>query len=345
MHEIKENTEIPIRHARILRGPTQLAFDITNKCNLNCLHCFNRSNENSKVSDELSDREVINFIKDVIKMKPHNICICGGEPTLRFNLLCQISRMLSSNGIMVSLVTNGLSMTSEKALLLKESGVERIQVSLDGATDKTHETLRIAKGSFNKAIEAIKIFKEMKIKEVGVAFTPTKFNCEELEKIFELCKSLGVNIFRVQPLMILGRARSNVENILPSEFQYRNLVRKINELKYYNKEPIIQWGDPIDHLIRFRTTAQHMVSFLTIQANGDIVVSPYLPISVGNIRKNSIIKYWEKGLPRIWENDFVKNIASRIMCISDFGKEHKGLPIVWFDENIRYDLIKDKVFS
>lgn len=45
-----------------LIGPHQMAFDITNKCNLRCLHCFNSSGENAIINDELTDYEVVEFI-------------------------------------------------------------------------------------------------------------------------------------------------------------------------------------------------------------------------------------------------------------------------------------------
>lgn len=47
------------RFTHILRAPHQVSFDITNKCNLRCLHCFNSSGENDVVKNELSDEEVL----------------------------------------------------------------------------------------------------------------------------------------------------------------------------------------------------------------------------------------------------------------------------------------------
>lgn len=60
-------------------GPYQLALDITNKCNLRCLHCYNASGENRVMEHELSDDEVIKFVKDILPMKLLNFCFCGGE--------------------------------------------------------------------------------------------------------------------------------------------------------------------------------------------------------------------------------------------------------------------------
>ncbi|MEW6482827.1 MAG: 4Fe-4S cluster-binding domain-containing protein [bacterium] len=82
MAEIKlpQASSISVKHGRILRGPHQFAFDLTNRCNFRCLHCFNLSGKNWIVKDELNDDEVLEFIRDVADLKPFNLCFCGGEP-------------------------------------------------------------------------------------------------------------------------------------------------------------------------------------------------------------------------------------------------------------------------
>jgi len=113
--QIPEGTKIPLKHARILKGPYQIAMDITNRCNYRCLHCYNRSGENFTIGDELTDKEKIEVIKDVVKLKPYNFCFCGGEPMIAEKILYEGAKILSSNGVMVSMVTNGSLITKENA--------------------------------------------------------------------------------------------------------------------------------------------------------------------------------------------------------------------------------------
>jgi MoaA/NifB/PqqE/SkfB family radical SAM enzyme len=332
---------VALSHAKILKGPHQIAFDITNRCNYKCLHCFNRSGENWLIKDELSNEEVEKFVKDIAELKPLNFCFCGGEPLLRKDVLYKSAVILSSKGIIVSLVTNGSLVTKEIAKELKRNGVKRIQVSLDGANPESVEFLRKNKKSFNYAVNAISIFAEEGF-EVGVAFAPTRKNWNEIEETYRLVKKLGARSFRVQPLMIIGRAQLH-EEILPTPLQYREIVRTINKLKLEDSE--VEWGDPVDHLIRFRTICEHLVNFVNIKANGGIAPSPYLPIVVGNIRKRRFTDYWEAGLARIWEIPLVKRLASKIVSNSDFGKEHRNIPRVWFDKDIELDIIDDNLFG
>lgn len=128
------------QQALLLRGPSQISFDITNRCNFRCLHCFNRSGEVN--SSELTNNEVLELIKDIVFTKPFNFCFCGGEPLLREKVLCESATILTNQGIMVSMVTNGYLLNKARAVRLKKAGISRIQVSLDGAKAKTHETLR-----------------------------------------------------------------------------------------------------------------------------------------------------------------------------------------------------------
>ena len=92
----------------ILRGPFEIAIDITNKCNYRCLQCYNARGENNTEGNELSDSEFLDLVDDICPMKPNNVCFCGGEPTLRLNLLCESAKRLRQSGIKsVSMVTNG----------------------------------------------------------------------------------------------------------------------------------------------------------------------------------------------------------------------------------------------
>ena len=341
---LPQTSNIIERHSKTLTGPTQLSFDITNKCNFKCLHCFNRSSENFVMKDELTDEEVMEFVHDLVKIKPYNICFCGGEPLLRDKLIYKAASILSKAEINVSMVTNGSLMTKEKAIRLKESGALRIQVSLDGATKESYAKLRQS-DSYDKAVNAIKYLKEVGINDLSVSFTPTSFNVHEFKDVFKIIYDLGAKELRVQPIMIIGRAKQHISELEPSPLQYRNLVKDIYEIQSQYGASYVEWGDPVDHLLRFRSVNSSLVTYLTIKANGGIACSPYIPLIIGNIKKYSLSKYWNAGLIRIWEAEIVQKMAANIKCMQDFGKEQKDLPIVWFDEDIYIDMIDNNLIK
>lgn len=63
-----------------LVAPIMVAFDITNKCNLKCVHCFNHSGENI-FDDELSNEEKLDVVSQILELNPYIVCLCGGETT------------------------------------------------------------------------------------------------------------------------------------------------------------------------------------------------------------------------------------------------------------------------
>ena len=314
----------------VLRAPHQVAFDITNNCNLRCLHCFNSSGENDVVSNELSDSEVLNFMKNLSEMNLYNVCFCGGETFLRKDLMCECIKVLKPSGTHCTAVTNGVLATSENIHKLESAGLDGIQFSLDGLKE-SHERLRNKKGVFSSVIEAIDYVLNETMLRLSIAFTPTVFNVNDFPKVYELL----VEIFeksnrhtsndyidlRLQPLMLLGRAKDN-SSIIPTESQYRWLVQQINEIKFSEKyQPCIdvKWGDPIDHLLRFRDT-NYFMDQVSIHANGDIVVSAYLPLVVGNIRKHSLSEYWDAGLKTIWATSIVQYLSARVQSVYDMER-------------------------
>ena len=357
--EYTQKSDLKKKHSDLLRGPTQISFDITNECNLNCKHCFNRSGENEKIKKELSDEEKLDFIKQIKDLKPFNFCFCGGEPLIKFNLICEGAKILSENDINVSMVSNGWFLTKDKINKLKSSGVNRLQISLDGEKE-SHEYLRGKEGSFQRAIKAIEHGVDAGL-DTSVAFCPTAFNFNEIEDVFNIVKEIGVNEFRIQPLMLLGRGKNNY-NIEANKKQYIALLKDIEKLKkkYHIKsldngfdnvsgsDIKIQWGDPIDHLIRQRTSLKSFWTVVGVQADGSIAPSPYLPITVGNIRNHSFKDYWENGLSKIWEFKVLRDIAGKINCVKDMGNfsnDNENIPQVWFEENLELDLIDDDLLG
>ena len=277
-------------------GPYQLALDITNKCNLRCLHCYNASGENRVMEHELSDDEVIKFVKDILPMKLLNFCFCGGETLLRKELICKCIKMLSNCGVRTAIVTNGILASESVIRDLYHSGLNSIQFSVDGAKAESHDKLRNKTGVYDSVFRAIDIVRKYDM-EMSIAFTPTSFNIEELEELHTKLESMSFNNkieLRVQPLMPLGRGN--------------------------------------DHLIRFPEHTELPMYYISIRANGDIVTSPYLPLVVGNIRNHSIEEYWNGGLYELWKKKIPCYMAAFIKSVGDMGRITEKFPATFMDD-------------
>lgn len=338
------------KYAELVRAPHQLSFDITNKCNLRCLHCFNNSGENIVMDDELSDGEVLDFMHSLTNLKIYNLCFCGGETLLRKDLIIECLKILTASGSHASLVSNGILADEDTIKQLEVAGLTSIQFSLDGMK-ASHDRLRNKEGVFEKVIKAIKYVIHHTKMRLSVAFTPTSFNIDEFNAIHsflvdEYSKSYRANTndaadLRMQALMILGRAKEN-ENIEPSDSQYRNLVSSIQKIEYENRSRFVNvtWGDPVDHLVRYKDT-NNFINFAMIHANGDIVVSAYLPLIVGNIRKHSLEEYWNSGLSTIWDTKIIQYFMSHMMSIHDMEMMTYKISDINMDGDIQLDVIEN----
>lgn len=336
------------RYSEVLIGPHHVAIDITNKCNLRCLHCYNSSGENDVIKTELSDHEVLEFMKSLSTINLYSLCLCGGEPLLRKELIFDSLKILTENAIRTSMVTNGLLATEDTLARLDELGLNSIQFSLDG-NKASHDKLRNQAGAYKQVLKAIEYVLKNTGMHLSIAFSPTRFNINDITEVYDLLKRLFIesgrdeeNDFidlRCQPLMILGRAKKH-QDIIPSEFQYRKLVNTVRRLEVEGDAKIIQitWGDPVDHLIRYKN-ANNLLDQVVVHANGDIVVSAYLPLVIGNIRKHSLKEYWDKGLNKVWSTKIVQFLVSKMVSISEMDEITNVISDINMDSVLYIDLI------
>jgi len=331
-------TAIPLsEQSSILRGPSQLGVDVTNRCNMKCRHCFNLSGTRL-LRDELTDAELLDLAHQIAAFSPIGMCICGGEPLLRPNLVCEMVSILSPHVQQINMVTNGLLVTPRIARRLKEAGIYGVQVSLDGATPESYEFLRMVPGGFQKAVRGIGLLKDAGI-ETAVAFAPTRRNIDELDEFLDFVQQLGVTEVRTQPMMIFGEGIVHARDIVPTEEQYRRFVRSIHKRNWESEDGVlVDWGDPIDHYIRFTTVLPEPNMFAEVKADGALGVSTYLPLYVGNIRRHTFNEYWEGGFNRIWTLPIVKMLAGVVTSIPEMSMVK---PLTYFDKPISFDILED----
>lgn len=326
---------------KYLKSPLLMSWDITNRCNMNCKHCLNRSNDTNihSYNDELTEEEIDNVIEQIIEIKPFAICICGGEPTLSPHLFNIIKR-ISSTGIDVNMVSNGYIIDSEFAKKLKKSGLKFIQISVDGINAQTHDSFRQTPQAFDRAINAIKNLLDNGLL-VATSFCPNKSNIHQFDKYVDFIASLGCNEVRVMPLMPMGRAFDEFEKLEPSPEEYLKLAHIVarKKLQYSQSLFEIEFGDPLEHIYIATHGGRKEAISMEIKSNGDIGVSPYLPITVGNVKKHKLQEYWDNGYNKIWGHPTVNNLAQKIHTLEDF----KNINLrTWSIERQTFDLLEEE---
>ena len=165
-----------------------VVWNMTRRCNLKCVHCYAQS-EDLSYDNELNREQSLAMIDDLAEFGVPVILFSGGEPTVHPRL-AEYAEYAVSKGMRAVISTNGTLITKEMAKVLKEIGLSYVGISLDGL-EETHDKFRGIKGSFQKALAAIKNCQEVGIK-VGLRFTINKRNVSEIPGIFDLLEKLDV---------------------------------------------------------------------------------------------------------------------------------------------------------
>ena len=141
------------------------------------------------------------------------VAVTGGEPLVRkdlFDILSEVSRM----GFPWGMVTNGMLVNEEVVEKCIKSGMKTVSVSLDDLAS-THNWLRNNETSFERAINALKLFEKSKSFSAVEAITCVNTtNIKQLDDIFETLKGIGVHSWRLFTIFPKGRAEINKELVL-----------------------------------------------------------------------------------------------------------------------------------
>lgn len=181
------------------RTPRFAEWVSTLACDLACPHCA--ACAGAPAGDELDTTEALALLDAFSELGVEHLCVSGGEPTLRADWQTNIARALDLfRG--VHLITNGH--LGERLLRIAESlpGHERltVAVSLDG-TRGAHDGRR-GEGSFDRAVSILRASSSI---EREVITTIARDNVGEVDVLADLCVSLGVRFWTLQPAVPLGR--------------------------------------------------------------------------------------------------------------------------------------------
>lgn len=201
----------------------------TEKCNLRCTMCNIWKTENP-YDLSLENFEKLNNLK--------YINISGGEPFLRSDLE-KIIKILKKNNPNSSIIisSNGFLTNQIVALMKKLMFVDKnigIRISIDG-TKEFHNQIRGVANSFENAIQTVKQLKQNNINNLGLAFTISDYNKNELIKVYKLSKELGIE-FSMSSVQNSEIYFSKSDNTIVFDKNLENQINFIiyDQLKSYN---------------------------------------------------------------------------------------------------------------
>ncbi len=184
--------------------PFLVFWEITRACALACSHCRAEA-QSRRHPEELNSIEAARLIQQLAAWKPPMLVLTGGDPLMRRDAL-DLVRQAAAAGLHV-----GLSPSATARLLqadfaaIKAAGVQRMSLSLDGATRKTHDAFRGVAGTYDRTIEAVKRAHAAGL-DLQINTTLTRGNLHEFEDFKNLMFELKPAMWSVFLLVPTGRA-------------------------------------------------------------------------------------------------------------------------------------------
>lgn len=197
----------PVPEARKPKGPVVI-WNLIRRCNLTCKHCYTTSAD-IDFAGELDTAEAHAVLDDLKAFHVPALILSGGEPLMRADIF-ELSRRARELGIYTGLSTNGTLITEDNIDEIADVGYDYVGISIDGL-EATHDAIRQRQGAFRESMHAVKLCKERGIK-VGLRFTLTRENADQLGDILELIERHDVDKFYVSHLNYGGRGRRHSKN-------------------------------------------------------------------------------------------------------------------------------------
>ena len=282
--------------------PFILFWEVTRACALACRHCRAIAQPQPH-PQELNHEEALALVDTIAELAPPMLVLTGGDPMMRRDIFELIERA-TARGLRVALspaATNRLIHTDFHKL--RQAGVVSMSLSLDGATQETHDTFRGVSHTFERTLQAARMAKEAGI-QLQINTTISRTTLPELEGFVELLKQIQPDVWSVFLLVPTGRA--TLEE-LPTADQLETLWQRLLELR--SELPFAIKTTEGHHYRRAMMQAakacgapapRHMVptrdgkGVLFISHVGEIQPSGFLPLTAGNVRTDNMVEIYRK---------------------------------------------------
>ena len=310
-NKIKEKnlTDFALLRESLYKKPIlrSLFFEITDACNMACLHCGSHASPCKKqYLDFESIKKVATEVAKSYDPSQIMVCLTGGEPMLHPDFY-EIASFITGLGFMCGITTNATLIDKDAAQKIKDSGICSVGISLDG-TEQSHDKLRNKNGAFVKTTEGISNLVSVSKGEITTQVTTVvnKSNISQLDDIYNLVCILGVDSWRPINLEPIGRAKEHKDLLLDkNEFKY--LLDYIREKRFSPSVSMhVTYG--CSHYLGEgfeNETRDHYfmcgsgIFVASILCNGDIYscldIERRPELVQGNICKDSFVDVWENG--------------------------------------------------
>lgn len=288
-------------------------WETTAGCNLECIHCRRLDISQQMMKSDLSTDEAFTLVSQIAEAGKPILILSGGEPLIRPDIF-EIAQYAVSKQLIVSLATNGTLIDEQIAQKIKDAGIRRCSISLDGGNAHTHDEFRRLSGSFEKALEGIAHLRHAGI-EFQINTTIAKHNDGQLRQIYDLTKEIGAVALHVFMLVPVGCGVAIADKQMLSPERYEEVLNEFYELSLEGDLQLKATCAPHYYrIIRQRAKAEgrkvtyetHGMGAMTkgclagtavcfVSHKGEVFPCGYLPVEAGNIRQQNFGDIWRES--------------------------------------------------
>ncbi|MCH7224998.1 radical SAM protein [Haloferula sp. A504] len=187
--------------------PFLVFWEITRACALACRHCRAEA-QSHRHPEELETTEALRLVDQLAELAPPMLILTGGDPLMRTDVLT-IARRASDAGMRVGLSPAATArLTSYDFSKIRDAGIQRISLSLDGATADTHDAFRGLTGTFERTLKAVELAHEAGL-SIQINTTLARSNVDEFPAFRDLMFQLKPAMWSLFLLVPTGRAQAD----------------------------------------------------------------------------------------------------------------------------------------
>ncbi|GAB6065992.1 heme d1 biosynthesis radical SAM protein NirJ [Aquifex pyrophilus] len=288
-----------------------LIWNLTNRCNLYCKHCYASANQNKR--EELSLDEIKRISDELKEEGVRFVIISGGEPLLREDIY-DIAKILKDKGFKTYLSTNGILIKEDNVKEIKES-FDYVGISVDG-NPEVHDLFRGKRGAFRESVRALELCLSEGIR-TGLRFTLTELTKDSLDYVFTLVEDLEIPKIYISHIVFAGRGKrlGGVE-----KEEYKGVVKRILEraLSYVEKGKeieVVTGNNECDGVLLYKLFSERYPEYgeylyeglknwggnsagerlVNIDHRGNVKPDPFFPLILGNLRERSFKEIWNSN--------------------------------------------------
>ncbi len=197
-------------------GPLWVNAEITYKCPLHCVFCYNPLNYASTFDSELSTEEWLRVFREARELGAVQLGISGGEPLIRDDVEVLVSEA-SSMGYYVNLLTSGVGLTEKRIAAFKEGGLDQIQLSFQDSTKEMNDFLSSTR-TFDLKRKVAKLIKDYDYPMV-LNVVLHRLNIDHIEQILEMAEAMEADHVELANSQYYAWAMKNRQHLMPSKEQ------------------------------------------------------------------------------------------------------------------------------